>query len=588
MVKLIKYFKAYWLQLIALLTLVFITVWSNLQLPDYMAKIINDGIVAENNSAIYHNGAWMLVISLIGAVATIAVGFFASRIATGISKNIRGKVFAKVESFSLTEFNKFSTASLITRSTNDIQQIQMVMVLMLRMVLQAPMTGIWAVYKAYHLAPTMSWLIALAVAVLVSIIILLFSFALPKFQILQKLVDKLNLVTRQNLTGLRVIRAFNNEKFEEKKFEKANADLTGVNLFVNRMMVVMQPIMMLIFNLSAVAIVWFGSKLISTGDLEIGNMLAFMQYAMQVIASFLMLSIVFIMLPRASVSGKRISEVLETEPVIKDPKKPVQNKKNGNGVIKFENVTFSYPGADTPVLENISFTAEPGKTTAFIGSTGSGKSTLINLIPRFYDVTSGKIMIDDIDIRDLKLEDLYSKIGYVPQRGVLFSGSILSNIKYGAPKSTLDEVKTAAKTAQASEFIEKMEKKFDSPIAQGGANVSGGQKQRLSIARAIARNPEIFIFDDSFSALDFKTDTNLRNALAKDIKNKTTLIVAQRISTILSADKIIVLENGKIAGVGNHIELMKNCKVYQEIANSQLSDEELKAYQKQTAGGKNE
>lgn len=588
MLKLIKYLKVYWLQLIALLALVFVTVWSNLQLPDYMAKIINDGIVAENNSAIYHNGVWMLAISLIGAVATVAVGFLASRIATGFAKNIRGKVFAKVESFSLTEFNKFSTASLITRSTNDIQQIQMVMVLILRMILQAPITGIWAIYKAYHLAPSMSWLIALAVTVLVCVIILLFSFALPKFQILQKLVDKLNLVTRQNLTGLRVIRAFNNEKFEEENFEKANVDLTNVNLFVNRMMVIMQPVMMLIFNLSAVAIVWFGSKLISTGDLEIGNMLAFMQYAMQVIAAFLMLSIVFIMLPRAAVSGKRVSEVLETEPIIKNPKNPVSIKKNGKGVVKFDNVTFSYPGADTPVLENISFTAEPGKTTAFIGSTGSGKSTLINLIPRFYDVTSGQISLDNIDIRNLKLEDLYSKIGYVPQRGVLFSGSILSNIKYGAPNATLDQAKAAAKTAQAKEFIEKMDEKFDSPIAQGGANVSGGQKQRLSIARAIARKPEIFIFDDSFSALDFKTDTNLRNALAKDIKDKTVLIVAQRISTILSADKIIVLEDGKIAGSGNHSELMKNCKVYQEIAYSQLSDEELKAYQKQTDGGKNE
>lgn len=583
MLKIFRFLKPYVWQLILLMGLIYISVLTTLKLPDYMAKIINEGIVAENNDLILHTGSTMLLVALAGAAATVLIGYLASRIATGFSRDVREKVFSRVESFSLTEFNKFSTASLITRTTNDIQQIQMVLIMLLRMVLQAPVTGIWAIYKAYHLAPSMSWVMALAVAAMMSIIIVLFSVALPKFKLLQTLVDKLNLVTRQNLTGLRVIRAFNNEKYEEAKFEKANVNLTNANLFVNRLMVIMQPFMMLIFNATALTIIWVGAHLIGSGNLMIGDMMAFMQYSMQVIMAFLMVSIIFIMIPRASVSAGRVMEVIETKPIIVDPKKPVSIAKNGLGIVEFKDVTFSYPKADTPVLENISFTANPAETTAFIGSTGSGKSTLINLIPRFYDVTKGQVLIDGVDIRDIRLEDLYSKIGYVPQKGVLFSGTVESNIKYGAPKSTHDDVAIAAETSQAKDFIEDLEGKFDASIAQGGANVSGGQKQRLSIARAIIRKPEIYIFDDSFSALDFKTDALLRQALSTEIANKTVLIVAQRISTILGADKIIVLDDGKIAGMGTHQELLKNCKVYQEIAYSQLSEAELKAYEMKKA-----
>jgi len=579
MLKLFKYLKPYTLQIIALIAFVFGSVAATLQIPDYMAEIINKGIVQSNNSLVFHNGVLMLLIALGGAACTVGVGYFASRIATGFSRDVRNKVFSRVESFSLVEFNRFSTASLITRSTNDIQQIQVVMVLLMRMVLQAPITGIWAVFKAYALAPSLSWIIALAVSILLGVIFIMFAIALPKFRFLQKLVDRLNLVTRENLTGLRVIRAFNNEKLEQAKFEKANIDLTNANLFVNRLMVVMQPVMMLIFNLTSVFIIWIGAHLISSSSLEIGNMIAFMQYTMQVIMSFLLISIVFIMVPRASVSAGRVNEVIETDPIIKDPETPVAADGLHEGVVEFKDVTFSYPGADTPVLENISFKANPGETTAFIGSTGSGKTTLINLIPRFYDVSEGQVLLDGVDVRQYKLGDLYAKIGYVPQKGVLFSGTVESNIKYGAPKATDDEVKESAEIAQAEEFIKDMEDKFESIIAQGGTNVSGGQKQRLSIARAIIRKPEIYIFDDSFSALDFKTDAMLRAALAKEIEKKTVLIVAQRISTILSADKIIVLDNGKIVCQGTHEELLRNCAVYKEIAYSQLSEDELKSYQ---------
>ncbi len=578
MLKLAKYLKPYGWWLAALCLLVYVSVLTALKLPDYMAEIINKGIVGKDNTLIFHTGLKMLLVALAGGVCTVGVGYIASRVATGFSMGIRQKVFANVEKFSLHEFNKFSTASLITRTTNDIQQIQIVLILILRMVLQAPVTGIWAIYKAYHLAPSMSWIMALAVAIMLTIIIVLFSLALPKFTLLQKLVDKLNLVTRQNLTGLRVIRAFNNEKFEQSKFEAANVELTSANLFVNRLMVVMQPFMMLVFNATSLTIIWVGAKLIGEGNLLIGDMMAFMQYSMQVIMAFLMVSIVFIMVPRAAVSTKRVMEVIDTKPAITDPKKPAKSGA-GKGLIEFQNVTFSYQEADLPVLEDISFTAEPGQTTAFIGSTGSGKTTLINLIPRFYDVSQGEVKIDGVNVKDLKLEDLYAKIGYVPQKGVLFSGTVESNIKYGAPDASIKEVIKAASISQSEEFVDKMEKKYETPIAQGGTNISGGQKQRLSIARAIARKPEIYIFDDSFSALDFQTDANLRRALSQEIKNKTVIIVAQRISTILSAEKIIVLDEGKIVGMGAHKDLMKNCSVYREIAHSQLSEKELKSYQ---------
>ncbi|MFA6393724.1 MAG: ABC transporter ATP-binding protein [Patescibacteria group bacterium] len=579
MFKLFKYLKSYTPQLVSLVALIFVTVAATLQLPDYMAKIINEGIIRSDNSIIFYNGLLMLLIALGGAVCTIGVGYFSSKIATGFSRDIRNKVFSRVESFSLVEFNKFSTASLITRSTNDIQQIQMVTVLLLRMVLQAPIMGLWAIFKAYHLAASLSWIIALAVTILLGVIFVMFAIALPKFKVLQKLVDRLNLVTRENLTGLHVIRAFDNEKLEQAKFEKANVDLTAANLFVNRLMVVMQPVMMLILNLTSILIVWAGSHLINSGNLEIGSMIAFMQYAMQVIMSFLMISIVFIMVPRASVSAGRVNEVIDTEPIIKDPLKPISTEKLHGGAVEFNNVTYCYHGADTPVLKNISFKARPGETTAFVGSTGSGKSTLINLIPRFYDVSSGEILLDGVNVREYKLKDLYAKIGYVPQKGVLFSGTVESNIRYGAPKATETEVKKSAEISQAEEFIRNLEGKFNAPIAQGGANVSGGQKQRLSIARAIIKKSEIYIFDDSFSALDFKTDAMLRRALKAATENKTVLIVAQRISTILSAEKIIVLNDGKIVGEGTHKQLLKDCKVYREIAYSQLSEDELKTYQ---------
>lgn len=584
MVKLIKYLKPYILSLVGILVLVYIQVQTDLQLPVYMAKIVNEGIVGQNNSIIWQTGQLMLLVSLLGAVCTVAYGYLAVKVATGFSKNLREKVFSRVESFSLKEFDKFSTASLITRSTNDIQQVQMVLIMILRMVVAAPIMGVGAVIKAYGMAPSMSWIIALAVTVLFGMIVVIFTIALPKFKMLQKLVDRLNLVTRENLTGLRVIRAFNTEQFEEDKFDRANKDLTQINLFVNRLMVVMQPLMMLIFNVVSILIVWVGAHLIGTGSLQIGDMIAFMQYAMQVLMSFLMISIIFIMVPRASVSAQRISEVVETEPGIVDPKKPKRFPTGIKGSIEFKNVTFSYPGADTPVLKAISFEAAPSETTAIIGSTGSGKSTLINLIPRLYDVSEGQVLVDGLDVREVTKEDLCDKIGYVPQKGVLFKGNVNSNIRYGKQDATESEVKKAAKTAQAYDFVLDLEKGFKTSISQGGTNVSGGQKQRLAIARAVVKKPEIYIFDDSFSALDFKTDATLREALRSETNKATVLIVAQRISTILNADKIIVLDEGRIVGMGRHEELMKNSKVYREIATSQLSNQELSGEMKKSLG----
>ena len=548
---------------------------ANLQLPDYMAKIINDGIIGESMDAIYRNGGIMLLVTLGGGIAAVGVGFLATRVATSFARDIRRKVFEKVESFSIAEFNSLSTASLITRSTNDIQQIQMVTLMILRMVLMAPFMAIGALQNAIQNAPELIWIIAMAVGALFVIIVVLFTTALPKFKILQKMVDMLNLVTRENLTGLRVIRAFNKEKTEEKKFDEANTDLMRLNLFVNRLMIILQPFMMLLMNIALVATVWFGAQLVSDNSIEIGNMMAFMQYATQVIMSFLMISIIFIMIPRASVSAKRVNEVLNTTATIRDPKNPKKPARNGHGRIEFRDVTFTYPDADSPVLSGINFTAEPGQTTAFIGSTGSGKTTLIGLIPRFYDVTAGQVLIDNVDVRDMRLRDLSGQIGYVPQKGVLFSGTVKSNVTYGNKRASTKEIDTAIKVAQASDFVKKLEDGLQSNISQGGTNVSGGQKQRLSIARALAVKPKVYIFDDSFSALDFKTDAKLRKALQKETAGKTVLIVGQRISTIMNADKIIVMDEGKIVGQGTHDELMKHNVVYQEIAHSQLSDEEL-------------
>ena len=571
----LRIFSGYWLMFIILVGFTYAMVMANLWLPDKMSEIVNNGIIKQDMPAIWHNGLAMIVVTAAGGLCSIVIGFLAARVATGMAQKLRTELFERVESFALADFNKFSTASLITRSTNDIQQIQMTSILLLRLALMAPIMAIGGLQKAVHNAPNLSWIIALAVSVLLVVIAVLFIIAVPRFKKLQTLVDKLNLVTRENLVGLKVIRAFHNEKIEQKKFQQANTELNKMNLFVNRLMMLLDPIMTLVMNFSSVAIVWFGAHLISSGNLQIGNMMAFLEYAMQVIISFLLLSMVFIMVPRAAVSVKRVGEVLDTLPSIVDPSSPQQLPHDATGKIEFKDVTFTYPDADLPVLSNINFTAEPGQTTAFIGSTGSGKSTLINLIPRFYDVSAGQILLDGVDIRQLKLEELYDQIGYVPQKGVLFSGTIASNIKYGNAKASQKLVEKSAKIAQATEFINELKNGYKNDIAQGGSNVSGGQRQRLSIARAIAVEPNVYIFDDSFSALDFKTDAKLRLALAKETKHKTVLIVGQRINTIMNADKIIVLDEGKIVGQGTHQELMKNCEVYQEIAASQLSEDDL-------------
>ena len=581
----LRIFSGYWLMFIILVGFTYAMVMANLWLPDKMSEIVNNGIIKQDMPAIWHNGLAMIVVTAAGGLCSIVIGFLAARIATGMAQKLRAELFERVESFALADFNKFSTASLITRSTNDIQQIQMTSILLLRLALMAPIMAIGGLQKAIHNAPNLSWIIALAVSVLLVVIAVLFVIAVPRFKKLQTLVDKLNLVTRENLVGLKVIRAFHNEKIEQKKFQQANTELNKMNLFVNRLMMLLDPIMTLVMNFSSVAIVWFGAHLISSGNLQIGNMMAFLEYAMQVIISFLLLSMVFIMVPRAAVSVKRVGEVLDTLPSIVDPQLPQQLPNDATGKIEFKDVTFTYPDADLPVLSSINFTAEPGQTTAFIGSTGSGKSTLINLIPRFYDVSAGQILLDGVDIRQLKLEDLYDQIGYVPQKGVLFSGTIASNIKYGNAKASQKLVEKSAKIAQATEFISELKNGYKNDIAQGGSNVSGGQRQRLSIARAIAVEPNVYIFDDSFSALDFKTDAKLRSALAKETKHKTVLIVGQRINTIINADKIIVLDEGKIVGQGTHQELMKNCQVYQEIAASQLSEDDLQKMSVTTAKG---
>ena len=581
----LRIFSGYWLMFIILVSFTYAMVMANLWLPDKMSEIVNNGIIKQDMPAIWHNGLAMIMVTAAGGLCSIVIGFLAARIATGMAQKLRMELFERVESFALADFNKFSTASLITRSTNDIQQIQMTSILLLRLALMAPIMAIGGLQKAIHNAPNLSWIIALAVSVLLVVIAVLFVIAVPRFKKLQTLVDKLNLVTRENLVGLKVIRAFHNEKIEQKKFQQANTELNKMNLFVNRLMMLLDPIMTLVMNFSSVAIVWFGAHLISSGNLQIGNMMAFLEYAMQVIISFLLLSMVFIMVPRAAVSVKRVGEVLDTLPSIVDPQLPQQLPHDATGKIEFKDVTFTYPDADLPVLSSINFTAEPGQTTAFIGSTGSGKSTLINLIPRFYDVSAGQILLDGVDIRQLKLEDLYDQIGYVPQKGVLFSGTIASNIKYGNAKASQKLVEKSAKIAQTTEFINELKNGYKNEIAQGGSNVSGGQRQRLSIARAIAVEPNVYIFDESVSALDFKTDAKLRSALAKETKHKTVLIVGQRINTIMNADKIIVLDEGKIVGQGTHQELMKDCQVYQEIAASQLSEDDLQKMSATTAKG---
>jgi len=572
--KILKYFTPYIWPFILMVIFIFFQSSATLTLPNYMAKIINEGIISKNTEVIFRSGLIMIFVAIVGSLAAVAVGYLSSRIGTGFARNLREAVFTKVENFSLVEFDKFLTSSLITRITNDVQQIQMVLIMLFRIALMAPLMGVLATFKAYQLVSSMTWIMAVAVIVLISIIIVLFKIVTPKFDRLQKLIDKLNLVTREILTGLRVIRAFNKEEYEEKKFNEVNEDLTRLNLFINRLMMLLQPAMMLIMNFMMIAIVWFGAHQIELGNLQVGNMLAFLQYSIQAVSAFLMISIIFIAIPRASVSIGRIVEILETDVQIKDPINPVRVPRRG-GKVEFKNVTFTYPGAAEPVLYNISFVAFPGQTTAFVGSTGSGKSTIINLIPRFYDATEGQVLVDEVDVRDMKQSDLRSRIGYVSQKAMLFSGTIKENIAYGNPNATQEEIFRAAATAQALEFIKELEQKFDSSVSQAGSNFSGGQKQRLAIARALAKNPELYLFDDSFSALDFKTDAALRNALKKETQGKTVIIVTQRISTVIDADKIIVIDAGRIVGEGTHKELLRTCSIYKEIAVSQLSPEEL-------------
>jgi ATP-binding cassette, subfamily B, multidrug efflux pump len=526
------------------------------------------------SSYILNTGGVMLALSLISGLATIIVGLLASRTAAGLARDLRKAVFKKVESFSNTEFDKFSTASLITRTTNDVTQIQMVMVMMMRMVFFAPILGIGGIIRAIGKSPNMWWILALAVITLLSLIMVVFSIALPKFKLIQKLIDRLNLVTRENLSGMMVIRAFNKQGFEESRFDTANQDLTANSLYITRVMVTMMPVIMLIMNALTVLIIWVGANQVAQSTIQVGDMMAFLQYAMQIVFAFLMMSMMFIMLPRAAVSADRIADVLETETVIKDPQDPRHFDSPVSGKVEFRDVSFRYPDAMENVLCNINFTAQPGQTTAIIGSTGSGKSTVVNLIPRFFDVTAGGIYIDGVDIRSVRQDDLRDQIGYIPQKGNLFSGTIESNLRYADENASEETLKEAVDIAQANEFVFAAEDGLQTEISQGGTNISGGQKQRLSIARALVKKPPVYIFDDSFSALDFKTDSALRAAL-KEKTSGTVLIVTQRIATVKNADQIIVLDKGEVVGAGRHPELMKSCDTYREIALSQLSKEEL-------------
>ncbi len=575
MLKLLKYLKPYWWQVLILLVATGGQVFATLQLPALMADIINNGIVNEDMGRIWQDGGLMILLALVSAVASFVASYFSARVGANFSRDLRAAIFQKVLNFNLTDTKNYSTASLITRTTNDVNQIQMIMTMMLSMMLRAPLFCILGLVMAVRTAPEMSWIIAVGIsAVLISVIIIM-SLVMPKFKIFQKLVDKVTLITRENLTGLKVIRAFNNEEIEQKKFAKTNTELTRLLIFVDRILELQNPLINIIFNGTTLLCSWIGISLLSKDFTYLGNMTAFAEYVTYVMMSFLMLSIVFVMLPRANVSANRINEILKLNDKIHFVKKTkgVPDKKAS---VEFKNVDFSYPGAAEKVLDNISFKAEAGRTTAFIGSTGSGKSTLINLVPRFYEATSGEILIDGLNIRDFAKDDLMSRIGLVPQHGVLFAGTVASNIKFGAPNATEEQVKAAAEIAQAARFIEKMSGGYNAHIAQGGANVSGGQKQRLSIARAVCKNPDIFIFDDAFSALDMKTDAKLRAALKPITSEAVVLVVAQRVSTIKDADQIIVLDKGKMVGRGTHAELLQKCKIYQAIVKSQLSDAEWK------------
>ncbi|MFD3271249.1 ABC transporter ATP-binding protein [Paenibacillus dendritiformis] len=575
MMKLFRFLKPFRLPVAFVLGLVFFQSLAELYLPTLMSDIVDIGIVSGDTAYIWKMGGWMLVVAAGGTLCAIGGSYLSAKVASGFGRNLRRRLFTHVENFSLQEFDKIGTASLITRTTNDITQVQQVLVMILRMMISAPMMCIGGIIMAVSKDAKLTLVLAVVIPVLALAIFAVAGKGIPLFKAMQKKLDKLNLVLRENLTGIRVIRSFNRINHEKTRFNEANADLTGTALKVNRIMSSMMPIMMITLNFSTIAIIWFGSIRIDNGSMQVGSLMAFIQYAMQIMFSVIMVSIIFVMIPRASASAARINEVLSMEPEIHNPAEPKRASAARQAHIQFDNVTFSYPGAEMPALSNISFETGPGEMTAIIGGTGAGKSTLISLIPRFYDIESGSIRVNGVDVREWKQEELREKIGLVPQKAVLFTGTVADNIRYGKEDATGEEVKHAAEIAQAMEFISHMPEGFDAPIAQGGTNVSGGQKQRLSIARALVRRPEIYIFDDSFSALDFKTDAKLRAALRPETRDAAVLLVAQRVSTVMDADRIIVLDEGKIAGIGTHHELMETCPVYREIVSSQLSEEEI-------------
>lgn len=576
MLKLFKYMKPYFWQCLVLVLAVGLQVFGTLMLPTMMADIVNNGINNNDTDYIFRTGIFMFLVTVVSALGTLVSSYFSTKVSAGISRDMKRDLFAKVLSFSITETEQFSTASLVTRTTNDVSQVQQTMVMCLSMLVRAPLMAVGAVVQAFVVAPDMTWIIALAIGILLIFSIVIIGSVMPKFAIFQKMMDRINLLTRENLTGVRVIRALNKEDYEEKKFKKANEELTKTDLSIVRIMQLQTPIMMLVFNMTSLFAIWVGVSRLSFDMSYLGKMIAFMQYATQVIMSFLFLTMLFVLIPRANVSAKRINEVLVTKSKIIFPEKSLDISKSKTSV-EFRNVSFDYKTTDGKILDNINFIAEAGKTTAFIGSTGSGKSTLINLVPRFYDTTEGQILINGVEIQNYSEADLINRIGLVPQKGYLFGGTVRSNILFGVKNGSDEQMKKAAEVAQAAEFIEKMPKKYDTEISEGGTNVSGGQRQRLSIARAVAKNPEIYVFDDAFSALDMKTDRNLRKALKKITEDSVVLVVAQRINTIRDAEQIIVLEQGKIVGKGTHYELLKNCPVYLEIAKSQFSEKELEA-----------
>lgn len=574
MIKLFRFLKKYWISVVVILVLIFFQVMAELNLPNLMSDIVDTGIVNSDVDYILQTGGKMLLVALGGTLCSVVAALFASKVAMAFSRDVRREVFTHVEGFSLNEFNKIPTSSLITRTTNDITQVQTVMVMGLRILVMAPIMFVGALIMALSKDTYLARVIAAAIPVVLGMMIFVAVKGMPLFKSMQTKVDKLNLVVREGLTGIRVIRAFNRTDFEKDRFKAANKDLTDTAIKVNKLLATLMPLMMFVFNLLTIGILWFGANRIDLGEMAVGDLMAFIQYAMQIMMSVIMVAMMFILIPRASASAVRINEVLDLKPEILDPKNP-NNRKVERGHVEFKNVYFRYPGAEEPVLSNISFDARPGETTAIIGSTGSGKSALINLIPRFYDVEKGSILVDGVDIKDMLQEDLRNKVGIVPQKAVLFSGSVSDNIRYGKEDASDEEVKHAAEVAQALDFVTNMKDGFDSFIAQGGNNVSGGQKQRLAIARALIKRPEIYIFDDSFSALDLKTDAKLRAALKKETGDSTVIIVAQRVSTVMDADRIIVLEQGEIAGMGTHKELLNNCEIYREIVSSQLSEEEI-------------